>query len=108
MPAALPPSGLFYFYSVDARTALPAEFWMCDCKIAQVIASVIAPFSYCMCDCMCIAYLLQLATVPSLKHAVAVLSLSPDLFFFFCISYSRDCYLENDGSPTMILRFDKL
>jgi hypothetical protein len=31
-----------------------------------VIASAVAPFSYCMCDCMCIAYLLQLATVSSL------------------------------------------
>lgn len=42
----------------------------------------------------------------------STLSLSLDLFFFFflhlSISYSRDCYLENDGSPTMILRFDKL
>jgi hypothetical protein len=68
---ALPPSGLFYCYSVDARTALPAEFWMCDCKIAQVIASAVAPFSYCMCDCMCIAYLLPLATVPSLISVIS-------------------------------------
>jgi hypothetical protein len=40
---------------------------MCDCKIAHAIASTVAPFSYCMCDCMCIAYLLQLASVPSLR-----------------------------------------
>jgi hypothetical protein len=45
---------------------------MCDCKIAQVIASAVAPFSYCMCDCMCIAYLLHLATVPSLILQAAV------------------------------------